>query len=106
MRSDGIYFVEEVLSAFLDSLDSSNPPTIKDLVNSLPKVITDTYGHLADIYMNQCKVLTYKTIKEVFEAHIELGILRLSENDNIDDFNTDKNLLAEVVNLIESRKVK
>lgn len=75
-----------------------------DIIYLAPPIILQEYGYLWDIVLSKCKIQSWKDFGNVVFISVELGILKKTEEDKLEDFVEAENRipLLDDCSLLES----
>jgi len=80
------------------SRENKIPCTTKTLLDYLPKLLSETYGPLADLCLHKSQVYSYKDVGTILDYLVSKKEFTYSQDDNPEDFNRPNCLVTDLKN--------
>lgn len=104
LNRDSIVFVWTILNKYIQYTADNTPinekepriPTTKNLVEDIPRFFVYLLGTDADAICRNFKISTYYTFGQVLDSFVKVDFFKYGENDSLDHFNIDSDLIFDI----------
>lgn len=104
LNRDSIVFVWTILNKYVQYIADTTPvnekepriPTTKNLVEDIPRFFVYLLGTDADTICRNFKINSYYTFGQVLDSFVKLDFFKYGENDSLDHFNIDSDLIFDI----------